>query len=197
MPGALARLVRNKRGQAAPLGQFFSPGTMNISQHTIDSYPETNGDEDYSLYTGYLIGIGQSFAGDGSGLGSVKFYMSKGGSPTGNIIARLYAITGTHGVNGKPTGSALASSNAVDSSTLSTTPSNALVTFTFASPYTLLNGIPYVITCEFNGGDASNKVIIVVDKTSPSHGGNFSYSADYLNWTASIDYDVCFYAIST
>ena len=65
-------------------------------------------------------------------LDSCKFLINAelGNIPTGNVIVYLYAHTGTYGVNGKPTGSPLATSDPILASTLPTT--QQLVTFTFS-----------------------------------------------------------------
>lgn len=155
-----------------------------------DSYAEANQSTVIGMYTALFTGVSQSFTGDGYPINSVKFYLSKTGSPTGNVTAKLYASTGTHGSTAKPTGATLASSNSIDASTLTT--SLALYEFTFATPYTGANGTVYCITIEYTGGTSANKVNVGSDNTSPTHSGNSAtlFSPD---WTSSATSDIIFY----
>jgi len=117
---------------------------------------------------------------------SCEFYIKKSGTPTGSAYAYLYAVTGSAG-SYIPTGSALATSNALDVSTLTT--SYQLITFSFASPYSMSAGTNYIIAFQYTGGDSSDYV--VVGEGSTYNGGNGSY---YLNSTWSVNpYQPCFY----
>lgn len=161
----------------------------------VDSYVYYNASSYWMMYLGNAIKLAQSFTGNGTILDSAKFYGSKYGSPTGNIYAVLYAHTGTYGSTGKPTGSALAISNAVDITTLST--SNDLINFTFsgANRVTLVNGTKYFISLEYSGGDSSNYLRGYYDITSPTHSGNYSryYSGA---WAYDSARDTIFYVYS-
>ena len=83
-------------------------------------------------------------------LTSCKFNLQKAGSPTGNCYARLYAVTGTIGTDAVPTGSVLATSDAKDVSTIST--STGLVEFSFsgAEQYELQASTNYYIGIYFS-----------------------------------------------
>src|SRR4051794_23390494 len=94
----------------------------------IDSYSETNKSNISFVYTANYLG--QSFTGTGLAIGSAQWYMRKSGSPSGNLVAKIYAHSGTYGTNSLPTGVALATSDVVNSTTLPT--SFTLVTFTFS-----------------------------------------------------------------
>lgn len=161
----------------------------------LDSYSESNFESGWGgIYGSGYPALGQAFnpgAVDVT-LDSVQFYMSKTGSPTGNAVAKVYAISGTYGTNAVPTGAALATSNNFDVSTLSG--SWALATFTFGTPPTLTGGVKYFISVEFSGGDASNYPDMGFD-FSPSHAGNMAY---YISSWAGVSYgDACFYAYGT
>jgi hypothetical protein len=134
-----------------------------------------------------------SITGDGSQIASVKWYINKIGSPSGNVTFNLYAHSGTWGSTGIPTGSVLATVSVAASTLQADT--LRLDTFTFTSPYTLVNGTHYVITAEYNGGNGSNYVSVGGDTSSPSHAGNSSiiYSA---TWFEVATEDMIFYAIS-
>jgi hypothetical protein len=85
----------------------------------VDSYSESNYDGIINV-GGTQSACGQSFTGDGSNLGSVKFYLKKnaGGPASGNLEARIYAHSGTFGTSSVATGAVLATSDIVNISTL-------------------------------------------------------------------------------
>lgn len=157
----------------------------------IDSYSESNFDTIFGIQTAGRI-AGQTFRSIPGTLNNVKFYLSKGGLPVGNIRAELYATNGTFGVDENKTGSALAVSDNVDVSTL--TASMALITFNFTgvNKYSLSNGVAYAImlVADFtvNGVNFYN---ISLDTSSPSHNG-----AHILDTTRFTTRDMCFYVYS-
>lgn len=156
----------------------------------IDSYSETNQNDTDDMY-GARTGRGQSFANtDECYLSSAKFYLSKTGSPPGTLYCRLYAHTGTYGTSSLPTGSVLDQSS-MSASSLGT--SFALVTFNFTGGYILQPNTKYCISLYYNegGSDASNKVNVGADTTSPTHGGNYFFD-NGGGWTTSTA-DGCFY----
>jgi hypothetical protein len=169
---------------------------LNLLQNqTIDSYPESNYSAD-DVFVNVSFGKtrGQTFASNGEKITAVKFYLKKSGSPTGNAVVKIYAHTGVFGATGKPTGSALATSDNFDVSTLGT--SYGLVTFTFsgANQYQTSTGIKYVAVMEYSS--PVNFVYIGSDNTSPSHGGNAVYYDDGTStWTAYTSSDFIFYVI--
>lgn len=168
----------------------------------IDSYGESNKDSYASLQkihpstTTLRSAIGQSFnASLGDKLTSVKFYLQRLGSPTGVINAVLYAHSGTYGTSSVPTGSALATSDDFDPSTIATD-AFYLYTFTFSgvNQYTLISGTKYCIELQVKSGSWSttNCIRVGIDTTSPTHGGNYSQYASSA-WTATSGWDTCFY----
>jgi hypothetical protein len=120
---------------------------------------------------------GMTHIGDGTALNSTKFYLRKTGSPTGNANVKVYAMSGTFGSNGVPTGSVLATSGNLDVSTLTT--SNQWITFTFDGSFTPTNGTPYCFELNYSGGDGSNGVNIVRSTGSLPAGNRFIYSGSY------------------
>lgn len=154
----------------------------------VDSYSESNQVSDTSSV------VGQSFTGDGSTLDKAVFYLKKSGSPTGSIVAKIYAHSGTFGSTGVPSGSALATSDSVDPAALST--SFALVDFTFsgANKITLTAATKYFVTFE-HSLSFPNYVLIGRDTTSPSHAGNYVFKTASWNYDAAND--LCFYVYGT
>lgn len=144
---------------------------------------------------GYLPGItakGQSFVAIGGTLSSSVFYVRRTGSPTGNVVSKIYSHSGTFGTSGVPTGSALATSDNVDITTIPT--SNTLVAFTFsgANKISLTSGTQYVVTVEYSSGSSLNNLTVAQDSTSPTFNGNAS---DYngTSWSAVSTRDLPFY----
>jgi hypothetical protein len=156
----------------------------------VDSYSESNKDSETGCY-GSDGKIAQSFTSNGGVLNSAKWYLKKTGSPTGSCYAAVYAHTGTYGATGKPTGTALAISNAFDVAILTT--SLQLITFTFtgANKITLTNGEYYCLSFEYTSGNNSTKPIFGYDTSTPSHSGNGAYlfGGGWVSWSG----DICFY----
>jgi hypothetical protein len=158
----------------------------------VDSYVESNKDSAYNCYGNYWKTVGQSFNGNGDILTSVKFYVSKIGSPTGTYCAKLYAHSGTFGTSSVGTESPLATSDTRDVSEISDS-QYQLFEFTFSTPYTLVANTKYVIGLSYDGGNSSNYLLVGQDSTSPAHAGN--QCSLYYNgtWYAHNFYDVIFY----
>ncbi len=160
----------------------------------IHSYSESNADYNSPIYSSAAnIQCGQSFSNPNSiTLDSCKFYLNKEGSPPGNIVAKLYAHTGTFGSTGVPTGSALATSDAVSASSLGT--SSSLITFSFsgANRITLDASTNYVILLEYSSGNASNLVNVRICTGTHTDAGNRVYSSNGTSWTYN-EYDCAFY----
>ena len=164
----------------------------------IDSYSENNQSAQPRLNSDGIFGIGQSFSNTNANtLDSCKFYLKKGGSPTGNAVAKIYAHSGTYGTSSIPTGSSLATSDNFDVSNLSTSFGLKIFSFSGVNRISLSASTNYVITVEYNGGDADNYVSVGNDNTSPTAGGNYSQTTDGINWGSSATQDVCFYVYGT
>ena len=101
-------------------------------------------------------------------ISKVKFFLGKGNYPTGNIYAKLYAVDENH----KPTGPALATSIAVDISTLTSSSSLQLVEFTFQGGYSAEAGEMAVII-EYMDGNASNTLRVGAVSSGHSQVDNF------------------------
>ena len=162
----------------------------------IDSYSEANQDGDVGQYSGSNEHSGQTITlGSNYTITKIKFYLKKLESPTGNMYAKIYASTGTVGSTATPTGNALATSPALDVSTLNT--NYALITFTFSPGYAASAGDICILT-EYVGGDASNYVCSGRDGSSPSHAGNFFRSENIPgNYNAYSTLDSIFYLYYT
>ena len=163
----------------------------------IDSYPGSNDDGFIAVFGSGTNGYqGQSFYNAISCLlDGVVFWGQKNGSPTGNVCVKIYAHSGTYGTNGIATGSALATSDIRDASTISSSAGNMHFLFSGANRITLSATTNYVAILVFTGGDGSNFVSLGYDGSSPSHGGNFVYG-NGSSWTAYAGYDCGFWVFS-
>ena len=157
----------------------------------IDSYSEVNGDTEVSVYGNNVLHVGQSFTGNGGTLSSARFYLKKTGSPWNSIWVNIYAHSGTFGTSSVPTGTPLATSRLVNVSSLPG--SFALIPFIFteANKIILSNGTNYVATYTYLDGNDDNTTSTLVDTTTPTAPGNYSYN--YTTWVATAGWDLPFY----
>lgn len=90
-------------------------------------------------------------------LTSVKFKVKKTGTPTGTLVAKLYAHTGSFGdgSTSKPTGAALATST-TSLGNADITTSYVEYTWSFAGTYQLTANTAYVIVLESSVDDGTN-----------------------------------------
>ena len=158
----------------------------------IDSYSESNQTSTLILHNGNITKDGQTFLGDGRTLDNCKFLFKKRISPAGNAVVKIYAHSGTFGIDGVPTGSALATSENLDVSTLTTNFQLVTLNFIGANRIVLANGTPYCISVEYSGGDISNCLELGDDNTFLTHHGNSIYYQSG-SWNAYVPVDTCFY----
>ena len=178
---------------ASMSGTFDAPGGIPTSQVT-DSYDvSATLALEISGNAAHRTEAGKSFTATIAGtLDNIRFRLGKYGSPTGNVTVKVYAHTGTYGTSSVPTGDALATSDNVDVSGLTT--SNPFVTFTFsgANRISLTEGTYYVATVAYGGGDASNYVRIYRESTTLGHSGN-DVRNDSGSWAAYTTREAPFY----
>jgi len=147
--------------------------SIGITKTLVDSYSISNRNESHILSSTQNDGLGQCFTPSTNGtLESVKFSLYKYGSPTGNAVVKLYAITGTYGTNGVPTGTALATSDNFDVSTTTDSWVEYEITFSGANEYNMTANTHYAIQLEWSGGNANDYIELGSDNSSPTHGGN-------------------------
>ena len=163
--------------------------------HLIDKYIVDNQDSVISMSSDTGLTDqkqGQSFYGSGTFITEAWFYLRKQGSASGNITVSLFAHSGTFGTSSVGTGSALATSDAVDSSTISTNLSLVKFYFPEGSRYTTTLGTAYVIVVEYSGGSVSNGIQCGYHFNTGRHIGN---RIRYKNsaWIAQANDDCIFY----
>ncbi len=167
----------------------------------MDSWDTSHFDSwDYSFAGGAnypQTGLGQMFtAGASKALTSAKFYLKTVGAPTGNIVSKLYAATGTF-PSAKPTGSALAVTAPLDVATIGPTPALYEWLFSGANQYAMINGTNYGIVIEFSGtADASNLIWFggnYNEDADPKHYGNLATLQQGRAWGTDDWEDAIFY----
>jgi hypothetical protein len=149
-----------------------------------DIYPEARISNNITVSTGSTNALGQCFQVDQNiSLTSIQLYMRKVSTPTGTITAKLYAMTGTFGTNGLPTGSVLATSGTFDVSTLTT--SYALYTLTFSTGYVLQAGVSYCLVIDATSVSVTGaQNVIFATGSSTRRGNTFTSTDGGSNYTA-------------
>ena len=174
-------------GASADQISMLEPETDQL----VDSYGSENVNAGQALYSGSVVGAGQSFTPSKDMIaGWAKFWLKKVGAPTGNVVAKLYRATGAVGVNAIPSGSPLATSVPLSIATLTT--SYLAYYFMFINPPILGINDPHVVTCEYSGGDASNCLYVGCDTSAPTHAGNYSHLTGAV-WTEDATIDMTFW----
>jgi len=194
--------TKQERFQIVSIAPYTTAGQVQIvvddtlpeTSHVVDTYSEVNYVTAGIVRNDNIKAYGQGMTGDGSTISSAKFYLRRTGSPTGSCYARLYASSGTFGVNAKPTGSALAVSDAYDVASIGSV-GRSLKEFTFSGTNRIVieDGTNYFIVFDMTGttSDVSNYISIAIDTTSPTHAGNYvTYTS---SWISSSTRDLCFY----
>lgn len=183
--------------------EFFGAGSRSyhvensVDATLADSYAVTNQDGTQPLGSGVATARGQTFTGNGGVLSHACFMLgSVGTPPTGDVVAKVYAHTGTFGLTGIPTGSALATSEVRDVADLDLQTTLRLIPFEFEDEVTLTNLTKYVVVVEYSAGDGSNYIAVGEDGSAPSHSGNFVSDFVSGGWTASALID-CIFQVHT
>jgi hypothetical protein len=170
------------------INQFYERAKWLSRRATSEASNAETG-TNYTIGNGTITGQAQSFANGvvAQFLTRVHARLKKTGSPTGNLVAKLYAHSGTFGTSSVPTGGALATSVNIDVSKLTTT--YAETEIGFATQFEMAASTNYVISFEYSGGDGSNNVQIEGDSTG-THAGNKSENTG--SWAAQAAEDLWF-----
>jgi hypothetical protein len=161
----------------------------------------TDRDSGYALWKLFQQGGGCSAQGetfqvpsDGNyKLTKATFCLRRTGSPTGYAHVALYVMNGTFGVDGKPIGSALATSDDFDVSTLTTSYTWYNFTFSSAQQYVMQAEEFYCIVYQnpSSGFFNSTNFVLAGMNTDPTYEGN---RIGYVNeWVGDNAFDSSFY----
>lgn len=172
---------------AYTINQFYERIKWLTRRSTIEDSNADTG-TDYAL-NNTNTGFSQSFANGvvAQFLTRVRFKLKKTGSPTGNLVAKLYNHTGVYGTSSVPDGAAIATSDNFDVSKLTTAYQEFEIGFT--TQYEMLASTNYCIAVEYTSGDGSNYVSVDGDATG-THGGNLATYAG--SWSATAGADLWF-----
>ncbi len=173
----------------------------------IDSYSESKRDSSLSIQTSHLSttsydsAIGQTFKTPNNGvyyrLTSTVFYLIKTPSSfyDAKLISEIYNMTGNYGITGKPSGNALAFSDLVSVTGISSSIWQ-LVTFSFSGINQIIltpnTAYAILVRSASNGFTSSYYISVGIDAVGATHSGNlFHYNT--LDWQTVSTYDTCFY----
>ncbi|MBF0187070.1 MAG: collagen-like protein [Magnetococcales bacterium] len=167
-------------------GGFVPMGfTYHSSSMVLDAHDPLNADTSVALGNSNYRWHGQSFqSGAGGDLERVTFHLKRqDGSTDGPIVAQIYAHTGSYGTtSGLPTGSPLATSDAVNADSISTTAFETIA-FTFSSDRpTLVANTNYVAVLYYANGSSSKYLYISLDQTG-NHAGVHCRSNNGTIWS--------------
>lgn len=131
---------------------------------------------------------GQAFTANESGyVAEAVFYLANLGEAD-DLVARLYAVSGTVGTDAEPTGEPLTSS--APTTMESTIGGDHPISFIFDRSFLVQGGETYAIVVEHATSLGSFR--LWVDATSPSHEGNWVSTNDGVTWNNSPALDMKF-----
>ncbi len=144
----------------------------------------------FKIGDGTILGQSQSFAN-----GVVPAYLTrvfcnlnKVGTPTGNLVAKIYAHSGTFGTSSIPTGTALATSKNIDVAQLTTV--YQTVEIGFDTQFLMLASTNYTISFEFTGTSANYAQVQGLAATGTAAGNRAQLVT--TTWTATATDDLNF-----
>jgi hypothetical protein len=189
------RLQSTSGGGPAATDDFRLDWRVNAGAWTAVGTQATADEHDFVTYysttaalSATITSRGQSFTGNGSNLMSVSWFVTAVGLPTGaNVVAEVFAHSGTYGVDGVPTGSALATSSPLDIANMPLDPQE--VAFDFDGTFNLVNGTRYFVTVRSTVPDDDDTIAVAVDNSGSDHAGNPASLSG--SWSADTN-DLCF-----
>lgn len=157
----------------------------------LESFGADTG-SNFPVGNGTITQQAQSFAASAYGkkIVRVRFQLKKVGAPTGLARVYLYAHSGTFGSSSIATGAALATSEEIDVSKLTTAYQEIEIRFLDGAQYEMTASTNYVIAIEYTGGDGSNYVDVRgLASTGTAAGNRASFAG---SWTAAALDDLWF-----
>ena len=130
--------------------------------------------------------IGQTFTGNGEHIKNVIFSMYTNTATTGNIVCYIYAHSGTWGSTGLPTGSPVATSDAIVVTSFA-----GNFTFTGAQCVQLVNGTHYVAIAYY-AQLTGVQVLLLYKNNTGAHAGNYVSGKSGPTWSYNSSYDLRF-----
>lgn len=149
-----------------------------------DSYFDVNGSQ----------GAQDFLCSDNYTLDSVKIYVSKQAAVSGNLYAKIYAHTGTFGTDGKPTGSALATSDAVAFSSVALYGTREVTLNFSSSNRILLEADTYYCVVIMSDTSSTGMRIYLSYQEDPTNiYGTWSSSSDGSSWSVNTNMDMPYF----
>lgn len=124
-------------------------------------------------------------------LAATKFWIQSFGSPTMNVVSKIYAKTGTCGSTAVPTGSALATSDNVAASSVPSTLGWKLFPFSGANQIAQSTSTCYEACIEYSSGNNSDFLIAARDPVYVTDPGNYAAHTSGT-WGADANKDLIF-----
>lgn len=166
--------------------------TAGVDIHVIDYWPDDKGVALTLVQGAGISKEAQSYESDFLfELDKVVLRLKRVGTPDGTAYVKIYDHSGVMGTSSVPTGTALATSDPFDPSTLEL--SIASVEFEFSGDERIDQDpdTKYCIALEYDGGDSSNYIAMHADNADYSHPGN---AAMWIgSWMAQATMDLCFF----
>jgi len=161
-----------------------------LQKDPVAESSNTDTGSDFAAGNATITQQGQGFTMGANAMLATKavFNIKKVLAPTGTMVAKLYASTGTMGSTATPTGAALDTSDTINVADLQTayTP----ITFQFSTPVSLSATTDYFVAVEYTAGDASNYIQLQGLAASGTHAGN--RAQDATGWSAAATDDLNF-----
>ncbi len=131
-----------------------------------------------------ITGAAQSFSNGGNAVNvvQVRARVKANASPTGNMTASIYTITGSSGSTAVPNVINGGVSVGIDTATLTTGYEEVYFTFLPANQASLIASTDYAVVFEHTNGDGTNYVEVEGLAAAGTHGGNRSHNT--AGWTA-------------
>lgn len=181
---------------ADPLEYFLEVGTNNTfgTTATVASYSDAATDSVNTIAGVNYISYGECFeCTSTTTLYSATFILSTLSTPplAGLMYAEIYAMTGSFGTTGKPTGSRLAVSDPIDTATLTDTFTSTTFNFSKENSITLSSSTYYcIVLTTYTGSTYNGYIMMQLDNTGSYAGNACRYSSG--SWTAEAAIDVYF-----
>ncbi len=158
----------------------------------VDSFYMTPGSDYAPILAAGITALAQSFTSNTNAyqITRVDWSLLRIGNPTGNLVAKLYDLSGNWGSTGVP-GTLRATSNPIAASSVNNSV-YTLTTFTFSTPWTTTANQHYIISIEADGTGDDNNYIQANQNTYNAFAGNDSYYIP-TTWTSEASNNICFY----
>jgi hypothetical protein len=172
---------------------LYSSNSFTNSYEIIDHYSKANNDAADGFSGGATqVALGTAVTLPICNISGLGFVLQKIGSPTGNVYAEIHEVTGTPGSAALSTGTVLGRSDALLMQNISAG-AGVVAHFNFTDTINLPAG-NYGLVVRATGGDASNRLNLAIDFTSPADTGANAFRLTSANvWEINTNHDFAYY----